>query len=477
MYRSSTTALPRRYANPRRISVGGMGEIFLVDDVTLGRRVVLKLLADLYARDQALRRRFLREANAAAKLSGHPNVVTIYDVGEWDDRPFIAMEYVQNGDLRDRLSAGTPDAESALEWISQAGSALDAAHAMGIVHRDVKPANLLLDGRCTVKVADFGIALVLDAATTSVTMPGTILGTAGYISPEQASGQPATAASDIYSLAVVAFELLTGRRPFAGTSDTEELAAHVHAPVPQASPGTRLPAAIDSVFERALAKDPAQRPSTAAALVDQLRAALASAGQRTLVMTPVAAPSRPMSTYRHGGRSRGGKRALLIGAVAAAALAIGLVAAISLARHGGGSSAAPSPRTVLRVRTVQQVVTRQGTTVTVPRTQIRTVTVSTGETPTAAADPAAGHALNDRGYSEMRRGNYAAALPLLEQAVTTLRGTGPQDPYEAYANYNLGYTLLELGRCQEATVPLERARRLESSPAVPRALRAARACA
>src|SRR5690348_4598167 len=174
-----------------------MGEIVLVDDTLLGRPVVLKLLAEIYARDELVRRRFLREANTAARLSGHPHVVTIYDVGEWEGRPFIAMEYLPNGDLHHRLATGRPPFATTAAWIAEAASALDDAHANGVIHRDVKPANLLLDGRCSVHVADFGIARVVDSVTTSVTMPGTVMGTAGYISPEQARGEPAGGASDI----------------------------------------------------------------------------------------------------------------------------------------------------------------------------------------------------------------------------------------------------------------------------------------
>src|SRR6185503_2235862 len=135
--RSDTQVLPRRYANARRIGIGGMGEILLADDTTLDRPVVLKLLSEDYARDESLRRRFLREANAAARLSGHPHVVTVYDVGEQDGRPFISMEYLENGDLRSLLAHGLLDRAEALRLVEQAASALDAAHRSGVVHRDV----------------------------------------------------------------------------------------------------------------------------------------------------------------------------------------------------------------------------------------------------------------------------------------------------------------------------------------------------
>ncbi|HET7380855.1 MAG TPA: serine/threonine-protein kinase, partial [Gaiellales bacterium] len=278
-------ALPPRFDSPRRIAAGGMAEIYLVQDAVLGRPVVLKVLSDPYRGDPGVRVRFLREANAAAKLSGHPHVVTIFDVGELGDVPYIAMEYLPNGDLRRELSDGIPPVETALRWLDEAASALDAAHAQGIVHRDVKPANLLLDARCSIRVADFGIALVTDAATTAVTIPGTVLGTAGYIAPEQARGEPATVASDIYSLGAVAFELLTGRRPFQRASEPDELAAHTREPVPRPSETGVVSTAFDPVFARALAKDPAARYPTAAALVTALEHAH-TASRRSAVAPP-----------------------------------------------------------------------------------------------------------------------------------------------------------------------------------------------
>src|SRR5436190_9388108 len=150
--------LPPRYRDPTRIGYGGMGEIFRAEDSELGRVVAVKVLAERFSRDPSLRQRFTREALAAARLSGDPSTVTIYDVGEWEGRPFIVMEHVDGGSLEDRLSSGPPAPDDALEWLRQAAAALDAAHAKGVVHRDVKPANLLLNGDGALRVADFGIA-------------------------------------------------------------------------------------------------------------------------------------------------------------------------------------------------------------------------------------------------------------------------------------------------------------------------------
>src|SRR5580765_7362797 len=164
-----------------------MGDIYRATDSLLGRDVVVKMLADHYAQDVAVRERFTREALSAARLSGEPNIVTIFDVGEHDGRPYIVMEYFGGGSLDDALRAGgAHPPQRVFTWLEQAGRALDAAHARGIVHRDVKPANLLLDREQNVHVADFGIASA--AGMDSLTMTGTVMRTAGYLSPEQAQG-------------------------------------------------------------------------------------------------------------------------------------------------------------------------------------------------------------------------------------------------------------------------------------------------
>ncbi len=280
-----TSILPDRYDSPRLVGSGGMGEIYVAHDRKLDRVVAVKLLADRLAQDPDLRVRFRREALAAARLSGEPHVVTIFDVGEHEGRPFTVMEHLPGGTLAARAGSGPVDSEQALAWLAQAAEALDAAHGHGIVHRDVKPANLLFDGADRLQVVDFGIARVIDE-TVGMTAPGTVLGTAGYLSPEQAQGHETTAASDRYALAVVAYELLTGRRPFERESATAEAAAHIHEIVPPASEQADLPEAVDAVFARALAKSPVHRFPTAAAFVD----ALADALHGTPPPPPVAAP-------------------------------------------------------------------------------------------------------------------------------------------------------------------------------------------
>ena len=397
-----------------------MGEVYRATDTTLGRLVAVKLLDDRYARDEIIRRRFTREALAAARLSSQPSTVTIFDVGEFDGHPFLVMEYLTGGSLEDVLKReGAQPPARALDWLEQAAQALDHAHGEGVVHRDVKPANLLLgeDGR--LRVADFGVASA--RGLDSLTQTGTIIGTAGYLSPEQAEGRSATAASDCYALGVVAFELLAGSRPFEGGSVTTEATAHVHSPVPAITdrrPG--LPTELNGVFRRALAKDPAARFSTCGELVAALQAAFAEDAGSTRVMagpTPI--------------RSR---RIVLPAFVLALLLAAGIAAAALLTTRGDSTLQPP-----LRV-----TVTQPGTTVR------QTVTLKAAPPPTASATDAASAARD--GFAKMQAGDYAGALPLLEQAARALQGSGSLA--EAYNDYNLAFTLAKTQGCSAQVLQL-----------------------
>ena len=469
-----TDILPPRYRSPRRIAVGGMGEIYRATDDALGRAVAVKVLSARYAGDADIRSRFTREALAAARLSGEPYIVTVFDVGEHAERPYIVMEYLGGGSLEDRLrDEGAQNPGQALDWLEQAATALDAAHRHGVVHRDVKPGNLLLDRNGNVHVADFGIASA--AGMDALTLTGTVLGTAGYLAPEQAQGDQATPASDRYALAIVAYELLSGRRPFESDSITAEAAAHVHQKAPPISASRLgLPDELDAVFEHALAKDPARRYETAAEFVAALRTAFAEAAATTRAFTAVP-PVREGPVRRQ--RAPVG-RWTMIGALLALA-AIGGAIAASLLTSGGQKAAnqAPPPRTVTTV------VTRQGqaTTITAPASTTPSGTGSsgTGSSGTGPSGPGSGtlsgSQLNDAGYTKMQAGDYAGALPLLRQAVVKLTGVG--FPYEAYANYNLGYTLLQLGSCNEAIPYLQQARSLEPDRHEPKdALQRAKHC-
>ena len=330
--------LPDRYRNPELIARGGMGEVYRAEDADLARVVAVKLLSHRFADNDAIRGRFTREALAVARLSHAPSTVTIFDVGEHDGRPYIVMEYLPGGSLADRLEReGAQPVGRSLDWLGQAAAALDAAHANGIVHRDVKPGNLLLDSDERIKVADFGVASAADLG--SFTEAGTVVGTAGYLAPEQARGERATPASDLYALAVVAFELLTGKRPFERESSTAEAIAHVSAPIPPASdsnPSCRRE--LDDVLARGLAKEPEHRFGSAAELVEALREALdRAAGTTQVAAVPAAAPRRA-----NGAASP----LLLVLLLLAGALLAGVLAAALLARDDGETAGTTAPQTV-----------------------------------------------------------------------------------------------------------------------------------
>lgn len=474
---STLDVLPARYAEPRLLASGGMGRVFRAIDTELERDVAIKVLADRYADDQQVRARFRREALTAARFSGTPNIVTIYDVGEYHGRPLIVMEYLEGGSLETRVEGhgGCPPGQ-VLDWLGQAAAALDAAHAAGVVHRDVKPANLLLDGRDQVHVGDFGIASA--AGLASFTETGTILGTAGYLSPEQARGERATAASDRYSLAVVAFELLGGRRPFASASTTAEAARHATEPVPSIhSLKPDIPSTLDRVFQRALAKEPASRYPSAAEFVAELRAALHAAAGDTAWILPATATARTSTAVTRATPPRRDRRPgswlvpMLLVLLAAAGAAAAFAATRGSSRHG--ATRHRRPVTVLKTitqpgRTVEQ-------TVTAPAPPPATRTPPSASTTPASAG-ATGADLNAEGYAKMQAGDYAGALPLFERAVQQLNGTNSLD--EAYADYNLAYTRYELGRCTGVLALLDRSQQIQGHRTEIDALRrdARRAC-
>jgi serine/threonine protein kinase len=286
-----------------------MGAVFLAWDPVLCRHVAVKILAQELAADAVMRERFAREAALAGRLGTHPHVVTAYEADEWQHRPYVVFEYMPNGSLADRLGEnGMPPRSKAMRWLGQIADALDHAHAANVVHRDIKPSNLLLDADDNVSVADFGVSR-RDGETT-LTAQGEVVGTAGYLAPEQVDGRGATAASDRFALGVVAYQLLTGKLP---TAD-----------------GRGLDAPVESVFDRALADEPERRYPTATAFVDALRAAPAPTKQRRYLpawTTPGARPI-PRTPARHTQRSRlwrVGVSLLVALAVAAPATAGGVV--------------------------------------------------------------------------------------------------------------------------------------------------------
>ena len=258
---SDDTLFDGRYRIVRKIGAGGMADVHLAEDQELGRRVAIKILNDRHANDEQFVERFRREAKNAAALN-HPNIVSIYDRGEAEDTYYIAMEYLDGRSLKELIVGhGPAPVKVAIEYARQILSALRFAHRHGIVHRDIKPHNVLVDREGRVKVTDFGIAR---AGTSQMTETGSIVGTAQYLSPEQARGGEVDQRSDLYSLGVVLYELLTGRTPFEGDTPVEIAMKHLSA-MPQAPSELRrdIPHELDLVVLRALAKDPEDRYQSA----------------------------------------------------------------------------------------------------------------------------------------------------------------------------------------------------------------------
>jgi eukaryotic-like serine/threonine-protein kinase len=445
--------VPARYRSPELVARGGMGAVYCATDQSLGRVVAIKVLDERLASDPAVRKRFEREALAAARLSGEAGIVTIFDVGTWNERPFIVMEYIRGRSLQQVVrEEGAQPPSVALDWLEQAARGLDYAHEHGVVHRDVKPSNLLLDEQARLRIVDFGVASA--AGLDSLTQTGTVIGTAGYLAPEQAEGRPATPASDRYGLGIVAFELLAGSRPFENASATAEAAAHIHAPVPSLSryrPG--LPPAVDGVLAKALAKDPAQRFATCRAFVHALRYAFHEAEEPTHVV-PRAAPV-PAHAPR---RSRAWVPLLLL-LLALAGIASGVIYATD--RSGSKKGArAPKPATIVqtvtaRQQTVVRTVTATAQQPSPPATSTPPSTSTSTFTSTATTTPAptsSGQTLASEGYQKLQAGDYAGAVPLLEQAAQQLQGTGSLD--EAYNDYNLAFALAKTEGCSARVLQL-----------------------
>jgi serine/threonine-protein kinase len=260
-----------RYVLGEFLGSGGMGEVFVARDEVLDRDVALKVLMSQYAGDEEFAERFRREARSAASLS-HPNIVQVYDRGETEDgASYIAMEYVPGGTLKEKISRegslGTPKA-AALG--AQVAEALGAAHGRGMVHRDIKPQNVLLTARGDAKVADFGIARAGSSVTISKT--GSVMGTAGYMSPEQALGKPATPKSDLYSLGVVLYEALTGELPYTADNPIAVSMKHVTEPLrPPREIDPTIPGGMNALVTKLMAKDPEDRYASAGELADDLR--------------------------------------------------------------------------------------------------------------------------------------------------------------------------------------------------------------
>jgi tRNA A-37 threonylcarbamoyl transferase component Bud32 len=354
--------IAERYELEELVGSGGMSSVFRARDRLLDRHVALKVLHDHYTDDRETVERFRREARAVAQLS-HPHIVTVIDRGHEDGRQYIVFEYIDGENLKELVArSGRLPVRRAVELAIATAEGLAFAHANGLVHRDVKPQNVLLSGEGEVKVTDFGIARSLDVER-GVTQTGTVLGTSNYIAPEQASGKTVTPQTDVYSLGVVLWELLTGDVPFPGDNFVAVALRHINEEPPsllELRPDVppRLAAAVD----RALAKDPRDRFPSMEAFAAELRACLAELEtfdpERTLVSMPAVLSPRPPRRLPRSRPRRRWRRPLAFAAVAAVAAAAVVAGILGLggsgtAQHhsssgGGGGAAASGTPVALR---------------------------------------------------------------------------------------------------------------------------------
>jgi eukaryotic-like serine/threonine-protein kinase len=473
------TLLAERYRVIERVGSGGMATVLLAEDERLGRQVAVKRLHAESPEDTA--QRFRREARLGASLN-HPNVVSVFDIVSDDEGVLIVMEYVDGETLRDAIERGPLPPARAVEVLRGVAGALDHAHGEGIVHRDVKPANVLIgrDGR--IKLADLGIATAVEG--TRITMSGTVLGTAAYMAPEQLEGHKPGPASDIYALAVLAWESLSGERAYEGRSPIEIAHRKATDPPPSlASVRPETPPAAVAVLERAMGPDPAARPRSATAFVDELEQALEPApspvAQAAPVVTPravappaatVPVPAEPRPDYVRHERSRSGSRFLpVVGLLVALALAVGAV----LAFTGGGDDSKPTAKAAKKHAKKHKKATATAA-APAQETPSQAAPAPTQSEPAPAQQPApssSGYAvpqpagtsaaegarLNQRGKSLSDSGNYTAAIPVLERAARSFpAGTTAAGNIEyAYTLFNLGHALVRAGRPDDAVPVLE----------------------
>jgi serine/threonine-protein kinase len=349
-----------RYRLLEPLGRGAMSAVWEAEDLELARRVAVKTLAP-----SADRQRFAREARAVAALS-HANIVALYDYGESEGRPFMVLECLQGGSLEDRLASGQPLPDGETRRIAaDVAAGLAHAHERGLVHRDLKPANILFDSEGRAKIADFGIARMRGTGT--LTETGTVLGTASYLSPEQATGATAGPASDVYSFGVILFRLLTGRLPFAAKNAMELVRMHRDESPPQVRDlRTDAPSDLAALAAAALAKDPAARPADGSALVAAVR------GEELEAATQIIAPPSHRRRFP-----------LLAGIVAAVLLLAGGALALGLTHHDGVGGTTQTVPT-LRLPTVR---TTAPTTSSAPPATT-TAETTTAETTTAPATTA-----------------------------------------------------------------------------------------
>src|ERR671935_882174 len=292
---ADNTVVDGRYRILNRIGSGGMADVYRAEDTHLGREVALKVLHRRFAEDDEFVQRFRREASSAAGLQ-HPNVVQVYDRGEWDGTYYIAMEFLEGRSLKQIIREEGPlDPDRAIDIVIQVLRAERFAHKRGIVHRDIKPHNVIVDDEGNAKVTDFGIAR---AGASDMTETGSILGTAQYLSPEQAQGHAVSASSDLYAIGIVLYEMLTGRVPFDAESAVSIALKHVsEAPPPMAVLNPDVPAELEQVVMWALNKNPVDRPANADQFITALEQAREGIATPAMVNPPTMVEPPPSEPY------------------------------------------------------------------------------------------------------------------------------------------------------------------------------------
>jgi eukaryotic-like serine/threonine-protein kinase len=364
--------LDDRYALIERLATGGMGEVWRGGDQILGRPVAIKMLAAAHAGDEQFRARFRAEARYASSLA-HPGITRVFDYGEHSPLggPYLVMELVDGQPLSEILERyGRLDPYVVLDIVAQAARALDAAHRAGIVHRDIKPGNLLIMADGTTKITDFGIAKA-SQPDVNLTATGIVMGTALYVFPEQATGQPLTGSSDIYSLGVVAYECLAGDPPFVSDQAIAIAIMHKHDPVPPLPNDVPRPVA-DLVYAM-LAKEPRDRPQTArhvaerADVIREARFRTGNSGPMTsdLPSVPNFPPATSLDLYQNEaerlpGPRNPGNRTFLFGGIGAAAIGVVAIIAVLISSNGNASPSGPNS-TTLPTQTQSGTATKTGT--------------------------------------------------------------------------------------------------------------------
>jgi len=487
--------LDDRYRVIRHLGSGGMASVLLCEDERLGRQVAVKRLHADSPVD--VEQRFNREAKLGASLN-HPNLVSVFDTATDDEGVLIVMEYVDGDPLSRLLRRGPLRPEEVRRMVLDLGDALDHAHAEGIIHRDVKPANVLIREDGMTKLADLGIATASDG--TKITRSGIVLGTASYMAPEQLEGRTVGPAADIYALAAIAFEALSGRKPREGRTPME--IAHkitTEGPPDLSEAWPNAPKAAAGVLKRGMALDPGDRPDSAGEFARELAEALkdeptkttptrrrwpsrrkdaaaaaggavagaAAAGAAeangdgsptpTPTPTPTAAPAAPPPSRPRAAASPGGARRRPGGLVLILALAlIGLAAAAIIGSAlSGGDDGSPSSGNTPATPAKKQPAGKKKE----PKAKEEKPKKDEEQTPPSSGestsyDPARGAQLNNQGFILMNQGDYDQAIPVLQQAVDSFP-PGTEDLNYAYALFNLGKSLRLAGRYDDAIKVLE----------------------